>query len=70
MPLVARGFRTGSQSHFQRRWISRLWVVGLHGVEKDYSYNVMQLDPAAGAADIWRVRIAADFNSWEVEHIQ
>lgn len=48
-----------------------VWVVGLHGVENnEYSYNVMQLDPAAGTADIWRVRIAADFNSWQVEPIQ
>lgn len=48
-----------------------VWVVGLHGVENDqYSYDVMQLDAAAGTADIWRVRIAVDFNSWEVEDIQ
>jgi hypothetical protein len=48
-----------------------VWVVGLHGVVSGaYSYNVMQLDPAAGTADVWRVRIAADFNSWQVERIQ
>jgi hypothetical protein len=48
-----------------------VWVVGLHGVENsEYSYNVMQLDQEAGATDIWRVRIAADFNSWQVERVQ
>lgn len=48
-----------------------VWVVGLHGVENgEYSYNVMQLDREAGVADIWRVRIAADFNSWQVERVQ
>jgi hypothetical protein len=48
-----------------------VWIVGLHGVEVgEYSYNVMQLDQEAGIADIWRVRIAADFNSWQVERVQ
>ena len=48
-----------------------VWVVGLHGVENDeYSYNVMQLDKEAGTAQVWRVRIAADFNSWQVDLIQ
>jgi hypothetical protein len=48
-----------------------VWVVGLHGVENgEYLYNVMQLDQEVGAADIWRVRIAADFNSWQVERVQ
>jgi hypothetical protein len=30
----------------------------------------MQLDQEAGTADIWRIRIAADFNSWQVERVQ
>lgn len=47
---------------------SAVWVVGLQGVEDSaYSYNVMQLDRQAGTADIWRVRVTADFGSWEVE---
>jgi hypothetical protein len=47
-----------------------VWVVGLHGVANGvYSYNVMQLH-GRGTADIWRVRIATDFNSWQVERIQ
>jgi hypothetical protein len=48
-----------------------VWVVGLHGVHNgEYLYNVVQLDQEAGTADIWRVRIAADFNSWQVERVQ
>jgi hypothetical protein len=48
-----------------------VWVVGLHGAENaEYLYDVMQLDQEAGTADIWRVRIAADFNSWQVERVQ
>lgn len=48
-----------------------VWLVGLHGVEDgEYRYNVMQLDKEAGTAQIWRVRIAADFNSWQVERVQ
>jgi hypothetical protein len=50
---------------------SAVWVVGLHGVKDGvYSYNVMQLDVQAGRADVWRVRVAQDFSSWEVEQIQ
>jgi hypothetical protein len=48
-----------------------VWVVGLHDVENgEYLYNVMQLDQEAGTSDIWRVRIAADFNSCQVERVQ
>jgi hypothetical protein len=48
-----------------------VWVVGLHGVEDgEYLYNLMQLDQETGTVDIWRVRIAADFNSWQVERVQ
>jgi hypothetical protein len=48
-----------------------VWVVGLHGVENgEYIYNVTQLDEEAGIAHVWRVRIAADFSNWQVEHVQ
>ena len=47
------------------------WVVGLQGVnEGQYSYNVTRLDVRQGNAPAWRVHIAQDFSSWNVEPIQ
>jgi hypothetical protein len=48
-----------------------VWVVGLQSVVADeYIYNVTQMDEEAGVALVWRVRIAANFDTWTVERIQ
>jgi hypothetical protein len=48
-----------------------VWVVGLQGVDAgEYIYNVTQMDEEAGAAYVWRVRIAPDFDKWTVSRIQ
>lgn len=49
-----------------------VWVIGLDGavVEGPYSYGVSHLDYRKGHAPTWRVKVAADFSTWEVERIQ
>jgi hypothetical protein len=49
-----------------------LWVVGLHAVSDtgEYAYDVTQMDEKAGTAHVWRVSIAAGFDSWTVVRIQ
>jgi hypothetical protein len=48
-----------------------VWIVGLHQFAEDrYVYGVTQLDAEKGDAQVWKVRIGADFASWEVESIQ
>jgi hypothetical protein len=48
-----------------------VWVVGLQGVENgEYVYTATRLDLRHGNAPTWRVRIANDFESWEVEAVQ
>ena len=36
----------------------------------EYAYNVTQIDEEAGTAHVWRVSIAAGFESWTVVRIQ
>jgi hypothetical protein len=48
-----------------------VWVVALQGVvEGAYTYGVTRLDLRRGNAPAWRVRIAPDFESWQVEPLQ
>lgn len=48
-----------------------VWVVGLQVVQNDeYFYNVTRLDLRQGNAPAWRVHIAQDFLSWNVEVVQ
>jgi hypothetical protein len=48
-----------------------VWVAGLHHVENgEYIYSVAQLELREGQAPTWLVRIAKDFNSWEVKRNQ
>ena len=48
-----------------------VWVVGLQGVKDgEYVYGVTRLDLSRGNAPVWLVRIAKDFDGWEVEPIQ
>jgi hypothetical protein len=48
-----------------------IWVVGLHLVEDgQYFYSVSELDEGTGTAPTWLVRIARDFESWEVQRLQ
>jgi hypothetical protein len=44
-----------------------VWVVGLQGAEDSaYVYNVTRLDIRLGSPPTWWVRIAEDFESWQV----
>jgi hypothetical protein len=55
----------------QRLHFEAVWVVSLQGVfDGGYNYGVTRLDLRRGNAPAWRVRIAPDFESWEVEPIQ
>lgn len=46
-----------------------VWVVALQGVVDDsYIYGVTKLE--RGHSPVWRVHIAADFESWRVEPVQ
>jgi hypothetical protein len=56
-----------SSVHFEA-----VWVVGLQTVEEtgEYIYAVTRLDLAHGNAPTWRVRIAKNFDAWQVEAIQ
>jgi hypothetical protein len=48
-----------------------VWVVALQVVENgEYVYGVTSLDDSNGYAAIFLVRIAADFGSWRIDHIQ
>ncbi len=48
-----------------------VWVVGLQGVKDgEHVYGVTRLDLSRGNAPVWLVRIAKDFDGWEVEPIQ
>ncbi|WP_295441771.1 hypothetical protein [uncultured Thiodictyon sp.] len=47
-----------------------VWIVGLQSAQPSYVYGVTQLDAQEGPAQIWLVRIGADFASWAVERIQ
>lgn len=48
-----------------------VWVVALHHVEDgEYTYSVAQLELREGHAPTWLVRIAKDFNTWEVKRTQ
>lgn len=49
-----------------------VWVVGLQSVDGEgyYYYSAALLDPAGGDAPIIDIRIAPDFQSWEVERRQ
>jgi hypothetical protein len=48
-----------------------VWVVGLQYVEAgQYVYSATRLDLSQGNAPTWRIRIAQDFGSWEVEPVQ
>lgn len=48
-----------------------VWIVGLQAVEAgEYVYNVARLDLSHGNATVWSVRIAKDFDSWVVKHVQ
>ena len=48
-----------------------VWVVGLHGeVREEYVYGVTQLDMSDGNAPTCLVRIAKNFEAWEVTRLQ
>ena len=48
-----------------------VWVMSLQGVyDGSYVYGVTWLHLGFGNAPTWRVRIAPDFGSWQVESIQ
>ncbi len=48
-----------------------VWVIGLQGVQDgEYVYNVTRLDLSRGNAPVWRVRIAKDFDDWNVDLVQ
>jgi hypothetical protein len=48
-----------------------VWVVGLQGVDAgQYVYAVTLLDLGQGNTPTFRVRIAKDFDAWEVEEVQ
>ena len=48
-----------------------VWVVALQDVvDGAYTYGVTRLDLRRGNAPAWRVRIAPDFGSWQVEPVQ
>jgi len=48
-----------------------IWVVGLHLVEDgQYVYSVSESDACTGTAPTWLVRIAKDFDSWELQRFQ
>jgi hypothetical protein len=48
-----------------------IWVVGLHLVEDgQYLYGVSAITACRGPVPIWLVRIAKDFDSWEVQRCQ
>ena len=48
-----------------------VWVVGLQGAEAGkYTYGVTHMDVSGGNAAAWLVRIAKDFDAWEVTPIQ
>lgn len=48
-----------------------VWVVGLHHIEAgEYIYAATQLDVSEGNAPTLLIRIAVDFDSWEIKRIQ
>ena len=48
-----------------------IWVVGLHLAEDgQYVYGVSELDLIHGTAPTWLVRIAKNFDSWDVQRLQ
>lgn len=55
----------------QPLYFEAVWVVGLQGVSEGvYTYGVTLLDAAEGDAPTYLVRIAANFESWEVTDLQ